>query len=407
MLTEERVRTALQAPPDRLWRLPLERALSRIDVHALRAAGTAFVVSRLLLLAVGYLSVALRIGIAGYPAVGWRVPWKAWYQWDAHWFVRIAEHGYQWQNAHQFSSVAFFPVFPMMIALLHGVAPVPFPLAGMLVANGSFAIALYALHRLARREWGEVVATRTVLYLSLFPVSLFFFAGYSEAPYLLWSVLCLAALRRRRWAWAALWGFLATGTRSMGLALLAPFAIELWQAYGTRRANRCWVWMIAVPGGIACYALYLGARFGNPLLFDRAQRAWHRTTTWPWRGVIATLRDISPAHLAAYRTAHNLACILALAGFAALIVVGRHRLPLSFSIYAGIALLMTLVNPAILDGYYLPLRSMPRFCLVLFPCFITLALAGEHPFVDRLMLSLGPAGLAILAIVFQQGGWVA
>ena len=407
MLIEERVRSSLQLPRTIAWRAHLERLAARMDRAALQAAAVAFVLSRLVLLGAGYCATAFRLSVAGHPALSWRAPWLAWDQWDAVWFVRIAQHGYQWHGAYQFSSVAFFPVFPILIALLHTVLGAPYTLASMVIANATFAASLYILHILVREQWGPAVATRTVLYISLFPTALFFFAGYSEGPYLLWSLLCLVALRRKHWGWAALWGFLAAGTRSMGLALLAPFALELWQAYGRERIGHRWLWLAVVPCSIGLYALYLGARFGNPLLFDRAQRAWHRTTTWPWRGVLATLHDISPAHLASYRSAHNLAALLALVGFAALIAAGWHRLPRAFSIYAGIALLMTLLNPAILDNYYLPLRSMPRFCLVLFPCFITLAIAGEHPLVDRLMMALGPAGLAILAIVFLQGGWVA
>lgn len=401
------MRTARHLPPYRAWWEFLERVCRGLNQDALRAVGVAFVVSRLLLLGAGYLTVALRISVAGHPTMGWRAPWTAWNQWDAIWFVRVAEHGYRWHSAPHFSSVAFFPVFPIMIALLHDLLQISYPLASMLIANATFVVALYALHLLVQRDWGTAVATRTVLYISLFPMSLFFFAGYSEGPYLLWSVLCLAALRGQRWAWAALWGFLATGTRSMGLALLAPFALELWQVYGSRqRIGIRWLWMAVVPGGIGCYALYLGVRFGNPLLFDRAQRAWHRATTWPWRGILATLHDISFAHAASYRTAHNLAALLAVLGFAALIAAGWQRLPRIFSIYTCVALVITLLNPAILDNYYLPLRSMPRFCTVLFPCFIMLAVAGEHPLVDRLVMTLGPATLAILAVVFQQGGWV-
>jgi len=166
------------------------------------------------------------------------------------------------------------------------------------------------------------------------------------------------------------------------------------------------IWIVLIPAGCAAFALYLYLRFGNALLFDVVQRAWHRTTTWPWVGLVDTVNKVRLAHLTAYIVAHNLYELLVVAGFALLTILGWRRLPLSFSLYTVATMLVTLVNPDILDHYYLPLRSSSRFALVLFPCFITLAVAGRRQIVDRLYLALCPAALALFTVVFLQGGWV-
>lgn len=379
-----------------------------VDSRALGATARAFVLSRGLLLIVTYLVVACQLRVGAHPAVGQATLWDAWSQWDARWYLEVAFNGYQWLGAYHYSSVAFFPGYPLLIRLAQSLLPTPGTLTAMLVSNACFLAALYVLHRLVQREYGPDVAARTLLYLALFPTAFFFFAGYSESSFLLWSVLSVDAMRRRRWVEAGLWGCLAALTRSMGLALMVPFVLEWWQAErpGLRGLARG-AWIALIPLGTALFALYLDQRFGNPLLFDRVQRAWHRTLTWPWTGIGDTLRRIEPGRIGSYRSAHNLIELLVVIGIVALIALGWRDLPLSFSGLAVAMLLVVLISPSVLDGYYLPLRSTSRFCLVLFPCFITLARLARRPFVDRAILALGPAAMAILGAVFLVGGWVA
>jgi hypothetical protein len=147
--------------------------------------------------------------------------------------------------------------------------------------------------------------------------------------------------------------------------------------------------------------------FNNALLFLQIQHAWHRETTWPWVGIWHTLQRLPLNHIASGDPAHNLIELASVCGFALLIWLGRRRLPLSFTLYALVSLLMILFNPAVLADYYLPLMSSSRLCLALFPCFITLAIYGERELVDRAVTTFGPALMAIFAIMFLQGAWVA
>jgi hypothetical protein len=388
-------------------RARLQEARAQAYIEAVAAAVQAFVLSRAVLLLATYLAVSLRLSLGGHPPNTASTVWDAWYQWDARWYVRVATSGYQWHDIHHYASVAFFPGYPVLIALLLYIIPMSAKLAAMLVANGAFLFALFFLYRLVRREFDADTARRTVTYLSLFPTALFFFAGYSESPFLLWTVLSVAAMRERLWGRAALWGCLAAATRSLGVLLAVPFAVECWYAYGPRlRALARAAWLPLIPLGSGLYACYLGLRYGDPLLFDQIQRAWHRTTTWPWVGVAQSLQDLRNRPLASYSAAHNLIELAFVLGFAALIVAGWRLLPRSCSLYAALSLIVTLTNPSILDGYYLPLRSTSRFCLALFPCFITMALLGRHRLFDRLVMTIAPATLMLLSAVFLEGGWV-
>lgn len=379
-----------------------------VDRAALLATVQTFTVTRVLLFVVTFLAMAFHPTVWGTGHPSSATFWDAWYQWDARWYVRVAAGGYRFSSPLQWSSVAFFPLYPLLIHVA-AILPLSRKLLAILITNICFFIATYVLYRLVRREFNREIATRTLFCLAMFPTAIFFFAGYSEGTFLLFSVLAVASMRQRAWLWAALWSGLAAATRSQGILLTVPFAVELWQAYRLRWDSvPKWLLVAVVPVGWLGFALYLRARFGNGLLFIISQRAWHRTTTWPWNGIWLTLKNMSWHHLAASIPANNLVDLCVLVIFGVLIWLGWQSLPLSFSLYAVAYVGSILVNPAVLDGYYAPLMSASRLCLVIFPCFITLArLCMRSPLLDRLVSSLNPALMALFAVIFLQGAWVA
>ncbi len=432
MLGEEivaaRRETASAAAQGSAARRPWSGLAARTDTAALVAAVQAFTVSRAILVTVTYFAMALHPSVWGAGTPNSASLWDVWYQWDARWYVRIARINYHWHGFHYWDSVAFFPLYPVFIFALAAVLPVSTKLIAILVSNAIFFAALIALYRLVRQEFDAAAARRTVLYISVFPTALFFFAGYSESPFLLWSVLSITAMRRQSRPWAGVFGALAAATRSQGLVLCVPFAVEWWMACGPRRYTleelgthqrrhlitgirgsdiRSFLWCAFIPASWIPLACIMWARFGRPLLFLQAQQAWHRVTTWPWVGMWRTLQKISFTHMATPVSAHNLQEFLAVLFFAGLIVAGSRRLPASLSLYAATGLLAILANPAIADNYYQPLMSASRLCLGLFPCFITLGIRGSWEPLDRVVTTGGAALLAIFTVVYLQGAWVA
>lgn len=159
------------------------------------------------------------------PSVGVAAVLMSWDRWDALRYLAIAQGGYT-----DATVTAFFPLYPLIVGILHA----PFGgqsayAAGLVVSNLATLGALLALHTLVRERWGEQVAWRAVLYLTVFPTALFTFAPYNESLFLLLSLGCFLALGRRRWALAGALGGLAALTRAAGIVLLIPFAYEWWQ----------------------------------------------------------------------------------------------------------------------------------------------------------------------------------
>jgi len=89
--------------------------------------------------------------------------------------------------------------------------------------------------------------------------------------------------------------------------------------------------------------------------------------------------------------------------FIILLVIGWRKIPLEYSLYLAFSLLIILIR--IVETQ--PLISMSRYSLTLFPSFFIFGLAGENPWLRRLLLyTFIPLNLYLSAQFFSWG-WVA
>jgi hypothetical protein len=341
-----------------------------------------------------------------------------WHRWDVLWYIQVADHGYTWSPPPIQSNLAFFPLFPLTMHVLTLITPFSAYAAGLVIVDLSFPATLYFFHRLVLRDFDADVADRAVYYLGLFPTALFFYASYSEALYMLCCVGCVYALRLRRWWVAGLCGMGASLTRQLGLLLVVPFAMEAlawWRSQPRDGLNRYkpWLAFALVPGGIVVFMVYLQARFGDPFLFLRAQAAWKRGLSFPWDGAALDISRL--AHIPGHFSAHTRGALEAIATldlaflvlFLVLIGLGARRLPSAYTLYGAIVMLAILMSPATGQGQPLPLLSISRFDLTIFPPFIVLGLLGRSPMMDRLIQAASVSLLVLFTILFVRGRWIA
>jgi len=333
-------------------------------------------------------------------------------QWDARWFLQIAERGYE--EVPQ--AAAFFPVYP---ALAHGLAWVTGStlVAGVLISLASAAVAAWALAEIARALLGARGVRDAVLYLALYPVGFVFTALYSDALFLALALAAFLAAMRGRAVAAGVLGGLATGTRLIGLALLPALAVLLWRGRDARSLARL-VPLLLIPAAVGLYALYLDHVLGDPWAFTSAQADWDRESS-----LLGPLDGLRDAFLAAGRGARELLELpadgpghaervglwnlshLALLGAAAWLTwVAWRRLGPAFGVYSAATLVIALSAPA--EGF--PLVSLPRFLLADFPLFLALAAVTlDRPRArDAVLVGFAAVGAAA-AVAFSRGIWIA
>ena len=159
--------------------------------------------------------------------------WLMWQRFDSGFYLGIAINGY-WSAStlHTYSNWAFFPLYPMLIYIfghLFGGSIDTYRLAGLFISNIAGLIAVIYLYVMARREFGSQVASRTIIFLALFPTSFYLSAVYSESLFLACTIACIYYTRIHRWWLAGFCGGLAALTRAQGVVLLIPVLWEYWQ----------------------------------------------------------------------------------------------------------------------------------------------------------------------------------
>ena len=92
-------------------------------------------------------------------------------RWDASNYVSIAKNGYVTTGEEAYF-IVFFPLYPLLIkAFTWNFAYVN--LTALIVANACSLIAALYLYKLAKLEFNDGVAVKAVLFLSVFPDSIF------------------------------------------------------------------------------------------------------------------------------------------------------------------------------------------------------------------------------------------
>jgi mannosyltransferase PIG-V len=368
---------------------------------------------------VALLWAPLRSGFPGRGAYGARSDFVfgAFDQWDANWFLRIAQHGYDTKQ-----SASFFPLYPLLTRVLAFVVRSHL-VAGVLISLVAAALAAVAVARIAERYAGRRVAADSVAYLALYPISFVFTAAYSDGLFLALAAWAFLLALDGRAGLAAPLGALAVLTRPTGIALLPALAWLLWRRGGSRRLLAVGQ-LVVLPAALAGYCIYLHYHFGDAGAFVHSEGSFwlrHVPATGPLGGAWDALKSGKEGlaqlvlHLPAGSGAPagfgkpeqfaiwNVVQLLLLVAACVLTWLCWKRVDRAAAVYSATTIVLFLSAPAAV----VPLVSESRFLLGDFPLFVTLAvLTAQRPRL-RTALVASFAALGMLAAVgFAHGVWV-
>jgi hypothetical protein len=396
---------------------------------ALMATGL-WAASRAALALFTYATLLLHAGGSGQAATSLPALASAWLQWDAKWYVRIAQEGY-----FSAQSTAFFPLYHLLVHAAGALFGGHYLAAALLLSNLGTLGAFIGLALLAAHEFGSTrTAPYAVTVLAAYPLAFFLAAPYTEGPFIALAAFTLYFARTGKFRVAATCAFFATLLRLTGVILLAPLVWEYgsqrgwwsnWRSLETWRARlrrifspREWRWrwngtvfnatlvIGAVPVALALYMLFLGLRFGDPLLFLHAEQLyWNHAASGPSPGIPVLPAGPVALLTPSYEQARSLVDLAPLALFLILTIVLARRQPAIYTLYmAGLlALILASPRPDRL-GYFV---SAGRYLCAALPIFFWLGRWSEtRPWLYLLLTSAGFLLQATLASVFLMGGWL-
>ncbi|MBI5122872.1 hypothetical protein HZA75_03360 [Candidatus Roizmanbacteria bacterium] len=185
-------------------------------------------------------------------------------------YISIARDGYaQYEQA-------FFPLYPLSIKFLTPIFLNNQLLTGIIISNISFLIGLIVFNKyLHEVQTPNLGVSTTVLLLLAFPTSFFFGAVYTEGLFFLLLISTLYFLKKERYLLVAIFAFLASLTRLVGVFLIIPIFFHLIKKSKVKSQNynlKVKSLLILSPLlGLGLYCFYLFKTTGDPFFFLTSQ----------------------------------------------------------------------------------------------------------------------------------------
>jgi len=314
--------------------------------------------------------------------------------WDAGWFLRIAGQGYD------FHSAPFFPMLPWLIHLLtfiirDGAA------AGFIITNTALLIACYFLYKTVKEDYGEKIAATTVFIMLFFPTAIFFTSIYSESLLLAFALASFYFARRGYWTRAALLGACAALTRNIGVVLFFALLYLQYQQNSLNKANlKKAVPLLLIPASLAIFMLVLWRQTGDLLAFAHSLNSeyWgYRHFAYPGAGQLLnlTLFIYNNEFYSLFESG------MALLFLFVVIISFKYLKDRPQLIFLTLGFLIPFSS--VVDN--LPL-GMPRYILVLFPGYITIARLLHNNGLTQVYSIISVIAFSVISVMFVAGRWI-
>jgi hypothetical protein len=348
-----------------------------------------FLVSRLALALLAHSAPSLLPSIRTNPSVlprsdplasawSWFSPW---FRFDAKWYVDVAQHGYHWGRVAE-TNTNFFPLYPLLIKIVHPFTLGSYWIAALLIANLSFLAALILVWNWARAKWGPQVALRAVLFVTVFPFSFFFAAPYAEPVFLAFAVASFLFAERDSWMLATVCAALTAVTRPVGLAVVA--ALIIWSIAQGRWKRAVGTCAAVLP--FLLYLAYLGVTVGHPMGF-----AVYHTYGWvpPSGSIFHTIAIQFHTPLSPFDRVDAAVSVL----FAGSAIIVWKRMNPAYALYVLLGIALPLSRS---------LAGMERYVIVLFPVMAAWGLSWRKS-VHLAVFALSLFLLVIATSMFATG----
>jgi hypothetical protein len=247
---------------------------------------------------VGLALLGLLLRFAVYMQVGWDPKPHMFAdgicRWDCEWYVNIATNGYDpypVPGMIDAGNWAFFPLYPLIVGVLHRLSAVPVMVIATAVSilfSGLAAVIAWPL-----LEKNLKAYTLYCAFLLCGPVSIYFTTFYTEVLFVLLSNCLFLALKRTNYIAAGASAALLSATRIVGvfavIAIVVQFISdrlgqgEKWRTLpmAALKSPELILAVFVAPLGLFAYMAYLHFYIGDALAFSHVQRAWGRVSGNP------------------------------------------------------------------------------------------------------------------------------
>jgi hypothetical protein len=329
---------------------------------------------------------------------------SGWFQWDAGFYMRIADVGYDnIPDRLNHRDTAFWPLFPLLVRGMRAVVPGDSRYWSAFILNHLFLFGALVLFRdIAEWTVGKERARLSTWLLLAHPFAFFYSAAYTESCFLFFAVLSFHFGLRGRWLVAGLAAACASATRAAGIGVTIALAVlyleERKWSLKNIRADAAFV-------GLGClgaleYMALLKLRFDDPFAFMNSMTGADWGVAMTFSRFVETLgAALSPWRDQSMKWIQAVDCLhIVSLGVAAAATLGAvRRLRPSFTVFCAVELAM--ISQVWCNG--------GRYVAPVFPVYLALAhFLERRPNWTPFVLAFSLLFQGVLTFVFGQGDWV-
>ena len=229
--------------------------------------------------------------------------------WDAEWYKELAEEGYKLPRSSGMANWAFFPLYPMVCALIRIITGgyINTYAIGMLVSNICIIIAVYYAVRFAWLEldtdkYDRVDIENIIIFLMFAgPCAVYYGSMYTESLFTMCVVLCFYNTKKKNYMMAGVSAAFASATRIVGCTLIVVLLTDMYVSMYKQHRDEERRIVAAIkafikdvisdagkllalaicPLGIFVYMTFLRGFCGDAWAFYHVQKAWRTQKLFP------------------------------------------------------------------------------------------------------------------------------
>ena len=293
-------------------------------------------------------------------------------RWDAGHYLTIAIDGYVYPN------MAFFPLYPLLVKSLNFFIG-NIILSGLIVSWVSLYLAIFFLFKLIVIKLKDKnIAYLSIIFLLIFPFAIFYSTIYTEALFLFFTVAAFYFSEKKNWLLVGLLACFASATRIFGILLFGVFLLVYLsdRKFNLKKIDKNLLFIFLAPLGLIFYMIFLQIKFGDPLIFLKAQKEWatYGVFSMPWHTLFRQFRRVFDFNL--LRNVSSLGYFMHVRDFffwpifLICSIFITKLLGWRYALYNFLTLLAISCR--------FPMMSANRYLMILFPVYILLAVWSKN-----------------------------
>ncbi|MEJ5997774.1 hypothetical protein [Corynebacterium sp. H130] len=314
-------------------------------------------------------------------------------RWDAVHYISIARGGYfedmDPESLGGFHArLAFFPLYPYLMKLVHWATSLSFSFSGILISwVAGIALVSAVMAVVKHMGWGLRAQIAAGVLVVGAPMSLTYNMVYTEAVFGALTLWALWAMLKRRWFLAGALVFFAGLTRLTGIDLWIVFAL-LVLVYG-RREWRAWLALLLSPLGLVGYIAFVNSRTADVGGYFGLQRKGWGSAFDFGASTLDYFSWIFTRNSDSWVVATGLFIMVAVV----LVVLTWGKLPWPIWLFAAGVMLNVLLS----DGTF---TARPRLLIPIYLCLIPFGISIARSW-NRVQLSFGAVAWVALCTVIS------